>query len=293
MRSTCKRCWPSTLKSVHVPFAQSVNQRQPLQQVSGNAMTRSTFAGNVCKLWHAEENFPEKHRQRQCSFFRVCLTCEMRKPCFKCGVAKPEAEFGAVAWKARNADRRCCRECTTKQQGCWQCSQCSDYKPRTEFTAWQQSRKYTQNGTQVCNACTALALVCRLAHRTNRRLARLRQCETCQRHEAILADVRKEIQKIHEARQTSTGAEEATTDAPHSATQQLAATSRVYTYICPHCTKSVQSTVAAGQVDHRRGDGCGKKIRVANGLVQAAHIRIHVQHAARWCTQQRLPAEFK
>ena len=222
---------------------------------------------NVCKLWHAEENFPEKHRQRQCSFFRVCLTCEMKKLCFKCGVAKPEAEFGAAAWKARNADRRCCRECTTKQQGCWQCSQCSDCKPRTEFTAWQQSRKYTQNGTQVCNACTALALVCRLAHRTNRRLARLRQRETCQRHEAILADVRKEIQKIHEARQTSTGAEEATTDAPHSATQQLAATPRVYTYICPHCTKSVQSTVAAGQVDHRRGDGCGKKFRVANGLV--------------------------
>jgi hypothetical protein len=88
---------------------------------------------NVCKLWHAEENFPEKHRQRQCSFFRVCLTCEMKKLCFKCGVAKPEAEFGAAAWKARNADRRCCRECTTKQQGCWQCSQCSDCKPRTEF----------------------------------------------------------------------------------------------------------------------------------------------------------------
>ena len=27
---------------------------------------------NVCTLWHAEENFPEKHRQRQCSFFSVC-----------------------------------------------------------------------------------------------------------------------------------------------------------------------------------------------------------------------------
>ena len=54
---------------------------------------------NVCKLWHVEANFPEKHRQRQCSFFRVCLRCEMKKPCFKCGVAKPEAEFGPAAWK--------------------------------------------------------------------------------------------------------------------------------------------------------------------------------------------------
>ena len=100
---------------------------------------------NVCKLWHVEANFPEKHRQRQCSFFRVCMTCETKKPCFKCGVAKPEAEFGPAAWKARHADRRCCRECTTKQRGCWQCSQCSERKPRAEFTAWQQSRTYTQN----------------------------------------------------------------------------------------------------------------------------------------------------
>ena len=43
--------------------------------------------------------------------------------------------------------------------------------------------------------------------------------------------------------------------------------SRVYTYLCPHCAKSMQSTVATGQVYHRRGDGCGKKFRVANGLL--------------------------
>ena len=196
----------------------------------------------------------------------------MKKPCFKCGVAKPEAEFGPAAWKARNADRRCCRECTTKQRGCWQCSQCSERKPRAEFTAWQQSRKHTQDGTQVCNACTAFAFVCRLAHRTNQRLARLRQRESRQRHEAILADVCKEIQKIHEARQTSMGTDETRTGVAHSSTQQLAvepdtATPRVYTYLCPHCAKSVQSTVATGQVYHRRGDGCGKKFRVANGLL--------------------------
>ena len=48
---------------------------------------------NVCKLWHVEANFPAKHRQRQCSFFRVCLTCELKKPCFKCGVPKPEKDY--------------------------------------------------------------------------------------------------------------------------------------------------------------------------------------------------------
>ena len=241
---------------------------------------------NLCKLWHAEENFPEKHRQRQCSFFRVCLTCEMKKPCFKCGVAKPEAEFGPAAWKARNADRRCCRECTKKQRGCWECSQCSERKPRAEFTAWQQSRTYAHNGTQVCNACTAFAFVCRLAHRTNQRLARLRQRETSQRHEAILADVRKEIQKMHEARQTSTGTEETRTGVAHSSTQQLAVgpntpTPHVYTYLCPHCAKSVQSTVTTGQIDHRRGDGCGKLFRVANGVLAGrthAHTCAHMSN---------------
>ena len=189
------------------------------------------------------------------------------------------SEFGPAAWKARHADRRCCRECTTKQRGCWQCSQCSERKPRAEFTAWQQSRTYTQNSTQVCNACTAFALVCRLAHRTNQRLARLRQRETSQRHEAILADVRKEIQKMHEARQTSTGTDETRTGVAHSSPQQPAlrpdtATPRVYTYLCPYCAQSLQSTVATGCVDHRRGGGCGKQFRVANGLL-ASRVHSH------------------
>ena len=61
---------------------------------------------NVCKQWHVEEHFPPKHRQRQCSFYRVCLTCETKKPCFACKVCKPESDFGPAAWKARNADRR-------------------------------------------------------------------------------------------------------------------------------------------------------------------------------------------
>ena len=166
----------------------------------------------------------------------------------------------------------CCRECATKVRGCWQCRQCAERKPRTEFTAWQQGREYTQDGTQVCNACTAFAFVCRLAHRTNQRLARLRQRETRHRHAAILEDIRKEIQEIHEARQTSTRAEAPKTDTAHASNQQLAVgpdtvTPQLYTYICPHCAKSVQSKVATGQIDHRRGDGCGHKFRVANGLL--------------------------
>ena len=71
---------------------------------------------NVCKQWHVEDNFPMKHRQRQCSFYRMCLTCEVKKPCITRKVPKPESDFGAAAWKARNADRRICRACAVRVQ---------------------------------------------------------------------------------------------------------------------------------------------------------------------------------
>ena len=39
----------------------------------------------------------------------------------------------------------------------------------------KDSHAGSQNGTQVCNACTALALVCRVARRANQRLMPLRE----------------------------------------------------------------------------------------------------------------------
>ena len=91
-----------------------------------------------------------------------------------------------------------------------------------------------------------------------------------------IADVRKEIQKMHEARQTSTGTDETRTGVAHSSPQQPAlrpdtATPRVYTYLCPYCAQSLQSTVATGCVDHRRGGGCGKQFRVNGLLASRAH----------------------
>ena len=107
-----------------------------------------------------------------------------------------------------------------------------------------------------------------------------------------------EIQEIHEARQTSTRAEAPKTDTAHSSNQQLAVgpdtvTPQLYTYICPHCAKSVQSKVATGQIDHRRGDGCGHKFRVANGLLAG---RTHT-HTCPTCSavvhSTKASAEFK
>ena len=97
-------------------------KRSETDRVCRECVKRYSDAGtpwqcNVCKLWHAEANFPERHRQRQCSFYRVCLTCEVRKTCRKCGEAKSETELGRAAWKARHADRRVCRTCATKAWG--------------------------------------------------------------------------------------------------------------------------------------------------------------------------------
>ena len=160
---------------------------------------------NVCKRWHAETNFPDKHRQRQCSFYRVCLTCETKKPCVRCGLAKSEADFGAAAWKARNAERRCCRTCTTKMRDHWTCSHCAERKPRAEFSAWQEKRASAQDGTQRCNTCVSLALVCRVATRAHQRVLRLRQRIQQEREQAIIEEVPprdSKKNKLHLAEQT-------------------------------------------------------------------------------------------
>ena len=156
---------------------------------------------NRCKGWHAEINFPEKHRKRQCSFYRVCLSCEWTKPCYKCGRALPEAEFGSAAWKARNANRRVCRSCAAKVRGHWSCSVCQEQRPVKEFSAWKERHAYQQDGTQRCNDCLQEALVGAIAQRVKAKLARLRKriktehqaaivAKKKQRNAAILAEVR-------------------------------------------------------------------------------------------------------
>ena len=60
--------------------------------------------------------------------------------------------------RARNADRRCCRDCVQKLRGHWSCPECLERKPYAEFTAWRESRDYSHNGTQPCQlACVLLA----------------------------------------------------------------------------------------------------------------------------------------
>ncbi|CAK9098247.1 unnamed protein product [Durusdinium trenchii] len=104
----------------------------------------------------------------------TAYTCEERKPCVRCAVRKPEAAFGPAAWKARNVDRRICRECARKERGLWQCTTCNMRKELAQFSAWVAKRAAGQDGHQICNGCNTLRVACRYAGRTNHRLARLR-----------------------------------------------------------------------------------------------------------------------
>ena len=157
---------------------------------------------------------------------------------------------------------------------------------------------YTQDGTQRCNYCLQLLALHRYAHRTQERLRTLRQRLRNEKKEQILEQVRTEILDVvasrgasscqtsvprqfrpnnqnphiahrHEANRTTTDAPEPKTGAASSSAdvQPDTATPRQYMYICPHCSKSIQSTVAIGRIYHRHAAGCGKKFRVANGFL--------------------------
>ena len=216
---------------------------------------------NVCKQWHMEDNFPMKQRQRQCSFYRVCLTCEVKKPCYACQKPKPESEFGAAAWRARNADRRICQACAVRVRGYWLCAQCHERLPQEKFTAWKEKKHYMQNGTQNCNACISANFLRRIARVAAKRMQPLRRRMQRLRQEGVLKEIRAAI-RVHVAGRHDVRPTES------AATAETASQRQLYNYECLYCQQTVTSSVFCGQVEHRRkGNGCGKQFRVQDGVV--------------------------
>ena len=154
---------------------------------------------NVCKLWQPEKAFSERHQHNRCSFYRVCRTCETRKPCDLCGQKRLEKDFSAAAWKARHASRRICKQCTSKARDHWTCTNCGVPKHKTEFHIFTQSNK-EQNGRQTCDRCVQLVVACTAAAKANARLARTRRKCQEQRKNKVLAEVQAQIARIVAAR---------------------------------------------------------------------------------------------
>ena len=141
--------------------------------VRNHAANNTPWQCSVCKAWQDEAAFAKQYARPPCTFYRVCHTCEVQKPCCKCGVAKPASAFGASAWKARHADRRCCKDCAVKVTGHWRCGVCSEQKAREHFSAWtRQSTR--QNGKQRCNPCVQATEIRAAAKKAKGRLYKLR-----------------------------------------------------------------------------------------------------------------------
>ena len=252
----------------------------------------------MCQFWFPETGFPQRHRARQCSFYRVCLTCEQRKPCARCKVRKVATEYTASAWKSRHAERRICRACATKARGRWTCATCRQTLPKESFTTFAKSRPSGRDGTQVCDACQQVVVVKPIAARAAMRLTRRRQKV---RNKEILDEVREEI--AVQVRVRGTGREALEEPAPKRArphrgpstnldnkfvaheqeqaqripqgerrqgheqvlgTTEGRATERKE-YACPYCQEKTYGSVRTGKV--QVAGHCGKQFRVRNGVV--------------------------
>ena len=274
-------------------------KRCDVERVCRECIARHREAGeayqcNVCKFWFDETGFSATHRQRQCSFYRVCLTCEIRKACYRCKTHKAAEQYTASAWKARNADRRICRDCATKLRGCWTCQACRQTIPKSHFQTFLQTHPAGQHGNQVCDTCQRTTALQRYAARTAGRLQRHRART---RRREVLEEVRREVTAIVQSRSAQqqdmsrappsprhadgpkaqeshpgprhdaaprkrTWAEDEHTP-EHSPRQQE--TPAMLAYKCPHCQATVRSTVSDGTV-HVRGH-CGRQFRVRKGVV--------------------------
>ena len=106
----------------------------------------------VCNNWLPTAAFHSKWQSNRTTLRRVCLHCNERKRCQKCGVLREEAEFSAAAWRAERLCRHTCKTCARKERGSWTCASCATLRPKRCF-ARRTRRRGTQHGDQICDAC--------------------------------------------------------------------------------------------------------------------------------------------
>ena len=172
----CRECRESKPRSGYSAgqWKRDADARVCRECVRNYAANNTPWQCNSCKAWKHEDAFARMYARPQCTFYRVCQTCEAQKRCYKCGTAKPESAFGAAAWKGRHADRRVCRDCAMKVKGAWRCAVCTERKARNDFSAWSRQRAAPQDGTQRCNACVPSAAKRAAAQRAKNSRARCR-----------------------------------------------------------------------------------------------------------------------
>ena len=155
----------------------------------------------ACKDWKEESAFAETLARPQCTFYRVCHTCEATKWCDGCSARKTEDKFSRAMWQRKRAGERYCTCCAKKSHGLWTCGGCGTKKRRTEFQICQvhTDQPRVQNGKQLCADCRrpspGHAIAAKAAAWLAPRRAKLAKKEVAERKERILADVWAEIRK--------------------------------------------------------------------------------------------------
>ena len=284
-------------------FTRGQWKREDAERVCRECVNRHALHGtpwqcNVCKLWHPETNFATKHQKNPCSFYRVCLTCELRKPCGICKESKPEAAFGAAAWKARHTARRICKECSCKQRSCWFCAACSERKPKNAFSIWQSTRPDRPHGHQICNPCHGLQVACRFARAANKRLLPLRARVERTRMEKVLAEVRADISARKAAAANPEAPAVHTQPAMPSAAGPPNQTTKpdqkhqrtMYDYICPPVSRLPPVPCATGKLII--ATSAGKNPACEMDLCRAVSLTTSVPLVAPSFSQRRLLAGF-
>ena len=193
--------------------------------------------------------------------------------------------FSAAAWKAREPKRRLCLLCQSKTRGSWKCATCHQRKSQQQFSHFIAKRPSGENGTQTCDACRA-----RVAQATIRKRAaassrsRLEPLRKKLRQRLVLCETWEAI-AAHKQQRTSralTSERDATSETIlEEETKQSPPQEKRYVYSCPFCQGLVTTSVASGNVDHRRV--CGKQFRVEDGLLRPTRPTIRFSHACPTC----------
>ena len=241
----------------------------------------------ACNAWKEEKAFPAEYARPQCTFYRVCGTCESTKVCSGCGLRKAAHGFSKAAWERTRQGARLCLACSSKAQGFWTCTQCKTQKRSVAFQQWR-TKCSKQRARQVCDQCWTPSLPRSVAEKAQARVKATRRKIANEKRDKVVAEVMALIKRKRaeqgqgadpsEGSTPKTGGgredlqrakmKEATRMEPKEREEKPSeGRSQLHQYRCPVCAMTVGSAIATGEVDHRHV--CGKRFQVRNGQVMS------------------------
>ena len=247
-----------------------------------------------CLQWRATECFPS-HIANFHSWARTCNMCVAKRQCCTCAAWLSERCFTRNAWK-QNRDRICnaCRHCKNSRSlrvtaNRWRQKYQEKQRKRRAQVAldacWAeiQTRK-KQRCQGVCKRCgscyirnmdndiTELCTACDSQSSQNSEASLFTyECPQCKAivHSNV-RDGRVDTRNTSEHR-----AANAAQQCGHQFTVRAGKVVNIlHTYCCPHCRKTVQSSITDGQVDGRT-QGCEHRFAVKNGKVVERSAILH------------------